>query len=63
MRLVFKEKIKILLTEMCLKISHAKLEQLECMRSEDTLSGLMITHTIESYWILSEKKKKSKLQI
>ena len=40
-----------------------KLEQLERLRSEDTPSRLMITHTIESYWIPSQKKTKSKLQI
>ena len=40
-----------------------KLEQLERLRSEDTLRRLMITHTIESYWIPSQKKTKSKLQI
>ena len=39
------------------------LEQLERLRSEDTPSCLMITHTIESYWIPSQKKTKSKLQI
>ena len=31
------------------------LQQLERLRSEDT-HRLMITHTIESYWILSQKK-------
>ena len=35
-----------------------KLEQLERLRSEDTPRNLMITHTIESYWIPSEKKTK-----
>ena len=40
-----------------------KLEQLERLRSEDTPRRLMITHTIESYWIPSQKKTKSKLQI
>ena len=30
-----------------------KLEQLECLRSEDTPRRLMITHNIESYWIPS----------
>ena len=30
-----------------------KLEQLERLRSEDTPRRLMITHTIESYWIPS----------
>ena len=47
----------------CLSVPGLKLEQLECLRSEDTLCHLMITHTIESYWILSQKKTKSKLQI
>ena len=37
--------------------------QLECLRSEETPRRLMITHTIESYWIPSQKKTKSKLQI
>ena len=40
-----------------------KLEQLERLRSEDTPRHLMITHTIESYWIPSQKKTKSNLQI
>ena len=40
-----------------------KLEQLERLRSEDTPRRLMVTHTIESYWIPSQKKTKSKLQI
>ena len=50
-----------------------QLEQLECLRSDDTPppppppphthTHLMITHTIESYWIPSQKKTKSKLQI
>ena len=40
-----------------------KLEQLERLRSEDTPHRLMITHTIESYWIPSQKNTKSKLQI
>ena len=35
--------------------------KLECLRSEDTPRRLTITHTIESYWISSQKK--SKLQI
>ena len=43
--------------------SQYKLEQLERLRSEDTLRRLMITHTIESYWTSSQKKTKSKLQI
>ena len=37
--------------------------QLERLHSEDTHRRLMITHTIESYWIPSQKKTKSKLQI
>ena len=41
----------------------SKLEQLERLRSEDTPCRLMITHIIESYWIPSQKKTKSKLQI
>ena len=40
-----------------------KLEQLERLHSEDTPRRLMITHTIESYWIPSQKMTKSKLQI
>ena len=40
-----------------------KLEPLERLRSEDTPRRLMITHTIESYWIPSQNKTKSKLQI
>ena len=40
-----------------------KLEQLERLHSEDTPRRLMITHTIESYCIPSQKKTKSKLQI
>ena len=40
-----------------------QLEQLERLRSEDSPHRLMITHTIESYWIPSQKKTKSKLQI
>ena len=34
-----------------------QLEQLECLRSEDTPWRLMITHTIESYWIPSKSKE------
>ena len=33
------------------------------LENEDTPRRLMITHTIESYWIPSQKKTKSKLQI
>ena len=40
-----------------------QLEQLERLCSEDTPRRLMITHTIESYWIPSQKKKKSNSQI
>ena len=40
-----------------------KLEQPERLHSEDTPRRLMITDTIESYWISSQKKIKSKLQI
>ena len=48
--------------------ANQELEQLERLRSEDTPPPpppppLMITHTIESYWIPSQKKTKSKLQI
>ena len=45
------------------KIGESKLEQLERLRSKDTPHRLMITHTIKSYWIPSQKKTKSKLQI
>ena len=44
--------------KLCLYLNQTKLEQLECLRSEDTPCRLMITHTIESYWIPSEKKIK-----
>ena len=37
--------------------------ELECLHSEDTPRRLMITHTIDSYWIPSQNKTKSKLQI
>ena len=40
-----------------------ELEQLECLRSEDTPRRLMITHTVKSYWIPSQQKTKSKVQI
>ena len=39
-----------------------KLEQIERLHSEDTPCRL-ITHTIMSYWIQSQNKTKSKLQI
>ena len=44
-------------------LDQCQLEQQERLRSEDTPRRLMITHTIESYWIPSQKKTKSKLQI
>ena len=47
----------------CVIANHIELEQLECLRSEDTPRRLMITNTIESYWIPSQKMTKSKLQI
>ena len=40
-----------------------KLEQLECLCSEDTPRSPMITHTIDSYQIPIQNKIKSKLQI
>ena len=55
--------IDILLKWMPWKPNDDKLEQLERLRSEDTPRRLMITHTIESYWIPSQQKTKSKLQI
>ena len=42
---------------------HNQLEQIEHLRSEDTPRHLMITHIIESYWIPTQKKTESKLQI
>ena len=41
----------------------SQLEQLERLRSEDTPRRLMIIHTVDSYYIPSKKKTKSKLQI
>ena len=35
-----------------------QLEQLERLRSEDTPRRLMITHTIESYWIQSQNESR-----
>ena len=35
-----------------------KLEQLEHLHSEDISNCLMITHTIELYWIPSQKNRK-----
>ena len=49
-----------LLTNINFKI---ELEQLQGLCSEDITRGLMITHSIESYWIPRQKKTKSKLQI
>ena len=42
-----------------------KLEQLERLRSEDTPRRLMITHSIESYYIyiLDPKSKKEKVKV
>ena len=40
----------------------SKLEQLEHLRSEDTPRCLMITHTIESYWIPSKKNNRSRTE-
>ena len=54
---------KLLMIFLLLKKPQSKLEQLEHLRSEDTPHRLMITHTIESYWIPTQKKTKSKLQI
>ena len=39
-----------------------KLEQLGRLRSEDTPRRLMITHTIESYWIPSQKNYRSRTE-
>ena len=39
-----------------------ELEQLECLRSEDTPRHLMITHTIESYWIPIQKNNRSRTE-
>ena len=39
-----------------------KLEQLERLRSEDTPRRLMITHTIESYWIPRQKNFRSRTE-
>ena len=50
-------------TEICSQESNWQLERLERLRSEDTPRRLMVTHSIESNWIPSQKKTKSKLQI
>ena len=39
-----------------------QLEQLERLHSEDTPRRLMITNTIESYWILSQKYNRSRTE-
>ena len=39
-----------------------KLEELECLHSEDTPHRPMITHTIDSYWIPSQTKQSYKFQ-
>ena len=63
-RIVLSESLSYLYrTRVKIKTLQNKLEQLERLRSEDTPRRLMITHTIESYWIPSQKKTKSKLQI
>ena len=54
---------KLLMIFLLSKKPQSKLEQLERLRCEDTPHRLMITHTIESYWIPTQKKTKSKLQI
>ena len=54
---------KLFMIFLLLKKPQSKLEQLERLRSEDTPHRLMITHTVESYWMTTQKKTKSKLQI
>ena len=44
------------MTPWIIPTANNQLEQLGRLRSEDTPSGLMITHTIQSYWIQSQKK-------
>ena len=41
----------------------SQIEQLECLRSENTTRCPMITHTIDSYQIPSQNKTNSKLHI
>ena len=65
----------LVLKHQAISINNVELEQLERLHSEDTppppppppththTPHLMITHTIESYWIPSQKKTKWKLQI
>ena len=60
------ERLKILvstITSTGTYLNLGELEQLECLHSEDTPRRLMITHSIDSLWIPSQKKTKSKLQI
>ena len=42
----------------CRTNTKLKLEQLERLRSEDTPRHLMITHTIESCWLLSQNESR-----
>ena len=57
-------KRKIVVSKIHMNMSYIqyKLEQLECLRSEDTPRRLMITHTIESYWIPSQKNYRSRTE-
>ena len=60
------ERLKILvltITSTGTYLNLGELEQLERLHSEDTPRRLMITHSIDSLWIPSQKKTKSKLQI
>ena len=62
-------KFSFLLDDFCIvlvkwpHLTSVELEQLERLRSEDIPRRLMITHTIESYWIPSQKKTKTRKQI
>ena len=60
---IFHPYFRVVMGHLYLWLINTQLEQLERLRSEDTPRRLMITHTIESYWIPSQKKTKSKLQI
>ena len=53
---------KLQFCTMSFKITYSKLEQLERLRSEDTPRRLMITHTIESYWIPSQENNRSRTE-
>ena len=44
------------------RLNQFKLEQLERLRSEETPRRLMISHTIESYWIPSQKYNRSRTE-